>query len=82
LANDRIPIGGLSLPTNVGLLIARENSFGDIVFEDIGDEEVFEVYDLTTHAIPEPGTLSLLTTGALGAAGAIRRRLRSSRPAQ
>jgi hypothetical protein len=62
-----------SLPTNVGRLVAAEDSYGDIVFEDIGAEEVFEAYDVTAHA-PEPTTLTLVITGALATAAATRKR--------
>jgi hypothetical protein len=72
-------VGG-SLPTNVARLVAAENSYGDIVFEDIGAEEVYEIYDLTTHAaVPEPATLSLMAAGVLAAAKTIRRSRNPSR---
>jgi len=62
-------------PENIGPDRAMENSYGDLVFEDVGEEEIIEAYDVTAHA-PEPTTLALLSTGALATAAAIRKRRR------
>lgn len=51
------------------------NSSGDIAWVDGLDEEFYMAIDLTTRAVPEPGTLVLLGTGALASIGALRRRL-------
>jgi PEP-CTERM motif len=54
------------------------NSLGDIVFDDIYDEEFFEAVDTSTtgtlNPTPEPGSLFLVGTGALAALGTLRRR--------
>jgi hypothetical protein len=50
----------------------RMNGSGDIAFST--GYENFEAYDLTGHGVPEPRTLALFATGALGAAGILRRR--------
>jgi hypothetical protein len=55
------------------------NASGDFVFiADFtlfpNDGEIFEAVDLTTRATPEPGSIVLLGTGVLAAAGAMRRR--------
>jgi hypothetical protein len=54
------------------------NASGDVAWMDPFEEEIFEAVDLTTNVVPEPGTLVLLATGVLGAAGALGRRLTSN----
>jgi hypothetical protein len=51
------------------------NGQGDIVYDDVFDEDWFEAIDLTTAATPEPASLFLFGTGALGALGIMRKRL-------
>ena len=51
-----------------------ENSFGDIVYDEEFDGNIFEAIDLTSHEAPEPNTILMVGTGLL-AAGSIRRRL-------
>jgi hypothetical protein len=51
------------------------NSVGDFAWTDGLGEENYEAIDLTPKPVPEPGTLGLLATGVLGAAGVVRRRL-------
>jgi hypothetical protein len=58
----------------------RLNASGDFLFiadQNIfpSDGEIFEAIDLSTLPTPEPGSIFLLGTGALAAAGAMRRRL-------
>ena len=50
-----------------------ENSFGDIVYDEEFDGNIFEAIDLTSHEAPEPNTILMVGTGLL-AAGSIRRR--------
>ena len=63
-------IGG-DLPTDVTF-----DSYGDIVWDDIGQEEIYEAYDVTTHLgeVPEPGSWSLVAIGMLAGTMLIRKR--------
>jgi hypothetical protein len=49
------------------------NSEGDILWNDPSSEFWYEAFDLTSQ-VPEPGSLLLLTTGALALAETLRRR--------
>lgn len=51
------------------------NASGDFVWADGREEDFFEAIDLTTAPTPEPSSILLIGTGALFAAGAMRRRL-------
>ena len=68
-------IGGF-FPDSFSLSPASINSFGDVVFDDIGFEEIIEAYNVTAHAaaVPEPSALLLIATGAMAAAASARRR--------
>jgi hypothetical protein len=50
------------------------NASGDFVWADGREEDFFEAIDLTTAPTPEPSSILLIGTGALFAAGAMRRR--------
>ena len=50
------------------------NSYGDIVFDEESSGFWYLALDTTTH-VPEPGSILLLGTGALGILGTIRRRM-------
>ena len=51
------------------------NSVGDFAWTDGRDEYNFEAVDLSSSPVPEPNSLSLLLTGALGGVAMLRRRL-------
>jgi hypothetical protein len=51
------------------------NSVGDFAWTDGIDEFNYEAIDLTPKPVPEPGSLALLLTGALGGVATLRRRL-------
>jgi PEP-CTERM motif len=55
--------------------IYAQTSGGDLMLTSVGDTYSTSVEISDTSAVPEPGTLTLLTTGLLGAAGILRRRL-------
>jgi hypothetical protein len=69
---DRVA-GGIPEP---GQDFLAENSFGDIVFDDSQSEYVLEEIDLTSHGVPEPGSLLLVGTGLLAALWSRRRLFR------
>ena len=50
-------------------------SGGDLLLTSVGDTYSTNVVITDTSAVPEPETLALLTTGLLGSAGILRRRL-------
>jgi hypothetical protein len=50
-------------------------SGGSLILTSVGDTYSTNVVITDTSAVPEPETLALLTTGLLGAAGILRRRL-------
>jgi len=50
-------------------------SGGAVILTSVGDSYSTDVVITDTSAVPEPETLALLTTGLLGAAGILRRRL-------
>ena len=56
------------------------NSQGDVVWDDVFDEEFFEAIDLTAQ-VPEPASLFLFGTGILALA-AFSARLRARRPTE
>lgn len=45
------------------------NSYGDIVWDDFGFEEIMEAYNVTAHLgeVPEPGSWTLIAIGMLAA---------------
>lgn len=65
-------IGG-DIPWSRNLSI---DSYGDIVWDDIGYEEIFEAYDVTTHLgeVPEPSSWTFIVIGMLIATAVIRKR--------
>ena len=46
-----------------------------LVFSARQDPSYWNLDDVDVHAVPEPGTLGLITLGALGLVGAVRKRL-------
>ena len=69
---DRVG-GGIPEP---GQDFLAENSFGDIVYDDSQNEYIVEEVDLTSHGVPEPGSMVLVGTGLLAAISNRRRLFR------
>jgi PEP-CTERM motif len=65
------------LPPHNGEGFIFMNSQGDIVFDDDFSDNWFLALDTTTH-VPEPDSILLLGTGALGILGTIRRQAKKT----
>ncbi|GGG82208.1 hypothetical protein [Edaphobacter dinghuensis] len=68
-----IPLGGAS---GYGNIYPLTNSYGDTVWDDVFQEEIYEDYDVTTHLgeVPEPGSWTFIVIGMLLTTAVIRKR--------